>query len=138
MINIAEKLANKCSKYKEHKRHKKCKPATAILKMFIKRLEIANRKCDSKRLWLCDEKPAWLAFRKKHGKDKDFKDFFKKWDKDDWHKGKKKCKRFVTDEALKIIKADAEILIKDLGGKIKSKKDKKDKKEKKTKKKKHN
>ncbi|MBU4445326.1 hypothetical protein KJ656_09620, partial [bacterium] len=111
MINLAEKLSIKCDnpkghdKSKGHKKDKVCKPAIAILNMFIKRLEIANRKCDKPQD--CDEEPAWLAFRKEHGKDKDLKDFFKEWDKDKWHKWKNKCKRFVTDEALNIIRGDA-------------------------------
>ncbi|MCG2726689.1 MAG: hypothetical protein L6420_10670, partial [Elusimicrobia bacterium] len=123
-IILAEKLAEKCDKPKGHDKSKGhdtkdkvCKPAIAVLKLFIKRLEIANRKCDKPQD--CDEEPAWLAFRKEYGKDKDFKDFFKKWDKDKWHKWKNKCKRFITDEALNIIRDDAEILIQDLGGKIK-------------------
>ncbi|MCG2726403.1 MAG: hypothetical protein L6420_09180 [Elusimicrobia bacterium] len=133
MINLAERLVEICDnpkghdKSKGHKKDKVCKPAIAVLNMFIKRLEIANRKCDNKPQF-CDEEPAWLAFRKEHGKDKNFKDFFKEWDKDKWHKWKNKCKRFVTDEALNIIRGDAEILIQDLGGKVKP-----DKKEKKTK-----
>ncbi|MBU4444291.1 hypothetical protein KJ656_04300 [bacterium] len=137
MINLAEKLSIKCDKPKGHgkskghnKKDKVCKPAIAVLNMFIKRLEIASRKCDKPQD--CDEEPAWLAFRKEHGKDKNFKDFFKEWDKDKWHKWKNKCKRFITDEALNIIRGDAEILIQDLGGKTKP-----DKKEKKTKNDKH-
>ena len=132
MINLAEKLSIKCDnpkghdKSKGHKKDKVCKPTIAVLNMFIKRLEIANRKCDNKPQF-CDEEPEWNNFRKKYGKDKDFKNFFKEWDKDKWHKHKKKCKRFVTDEALKIIKEDAQWLIKSLGG-VKSKKDKKGKK----------
>ncbi|MCK5584130.1 MAG: hypothetical protein KAI33_10070 [Elusimicrobiales bacterium] len=43
-------------------------------------------------------------------------------------KEKDKKKKFITEEALNIIRDDAEILIKDLGGKVKSKKDKKTKK----------
>jgi len=115
MVNLAEKLAGKCDK---HKKDKKCQPAVAVLKLFIKRLELANRKCDSKDPKACDEDKDWEDFGKEHRKDRDYDDFFRDWDRDDWHKHKKQCKRFITDEALKIIKEDANWLIKSLGGEI--------------------
>lgn len=112
-IDLAEKLASVCDKRK-HGRDKPCQHAIAVLKLFIKRLELANRKCDNPAD--CDEEREWAAFRKEHGKDHDYRDFFRDWDRDDWHKWKKKCKRFVSDEALKIIREDAQWLIKSLGG----------------------
>lgn len=113
-LDLAEKLSTVCDKRKSEK--EKCEPAIAVLKLFIKRLELANRKCDNPDD--CDEEREWAAFRKEHGKDDDFKDFFRDWDAGDWHKHKKSCKRFVTDEALKIITEDAKWLIKSLGGEI--------------------
>ncbi|HNT96954.1 MAG TPA: hypothetical protein PKK31_01650 [Elusimicrobiales bacterium] len=113
-IDLAEKLARVCDKRKG-KKDKPCQPAIAVLKLFIKRLELANRKCDDSAD--CDEEREWTVFRKERGKDDDFKDFWREWDRDDWHKHKKKCRRFVTDEALKIIKEDAGWLIKSLGEK---------------------
>jgi hypothetical protein len=113
-IDLAEKLAGVCDKRRRGK-DKPCQPAIAVLKLLIKRLELANRKCDNPAD--CDEEREWTAFRKEHGKDDDFKDFFREWDRDDWHKHKKKCRRFVTDEALKIIRDDAGWLIKSLGEK---------------------
>jgi len=112
-VNLAEKLAGVCDKRK-HRKDKPCQPAIAVLKLFIKRLEIANRKCDSSDN--CGEESEWAAFHKEHGKDHDYDDFFREWDRDDWHKHKKGCKRFVSDEALKIIKDDTSWLIKSLGG----------------------
>lgn len=114
-IDLAEKLAGVCGKRKQRK-DKPCQPAIAVLKLIIKRLELANRKCDNPTD--CDEEREWTAFRKEHGRDDDYKDFFREWDRDDWHKHKKRCKRFVTDEALKIIKDDAGWLINSLGGEI--------------------
>lgn len=116
MVNLAEKLADKCDK---HKKDKKCQPAIAVLNMVIKRLETANRKCETGKPQLCNEDNDWNNFDKAHRSDHDYDDFFKDWDKDDWQKDKKKCKRFVTDEALKIITEDAQWLIKSLGGEIK-------------------
>jgi len=113
-IDLAEKLAGVCDKRKG-KKDKGCEPAVAVLKLFVKRLELANRKCDNSAD--CDEEREWSAFRKEHGRDDDYKDFFRDWDRDDWHKHKKQCKRFITDEALRIIKEDAGWLIKSLGGK---------------------
>jgi hypothetical protein len=112
-IDLAEKLAGVCDKRKAKKDN--CEPAIAVLKLFIRRLELANRKCGGPDE--CDEEREWAAFRKEHGKDDDFKDFFREWDRDDWHKHKKSGRRFVTDEALKIISEDAGWLIKSLGGK---------------------
>lgn len=114
-IDLAEKLYAVCDKRK-HRKDKPCRPAIAVLKLFIKRLELANRKCDNPAD--CDEELEWTAFRKEYGRDDDYKDFFRDWDRDDWHKHKKQCKRFVTDEALKIIKDDAGWLINSLGGEI--------------------
>jgi len=112
-IDLAEKLSVVCDKRK-HNKDKGCEPAIAVLKLFIKRLEKANRKCDSKNPHACDEDNDWNDFDKEHRKDHDYDDFFKDWDKDDWQKDKKKCKRFITDEALKIIREDAQWLIKSL------------------------
>jgi hypothetical protein len=116
MVDLAERLSGKC--YKRGKHEKGCAPAVAVLKMFIKRLETANRKCDSKKPQACDEDKDWDDFGKEHRKDHDYDDFFREWDRDDWHKHRKTCKRFVSDEALKIIKEDAQWLIKSLGGEI--------------------
>jgi len=116
-INLAEKMSGVCDKRKR-KKDKPCQPAVAVLKLFIKRLELANRKCDSKDSKACDEDKDWDDFGKAHRKDRDYDDFFRDWDRDDWHKHKKQCKRFITDEALKIIKEDANWLIKSLGGEI--------------------
>jgi len=114
-IDLAEKLAKACDK-RGHGKNKPCRPAIAVLKLFVNRLELANRKCDSKNPHHCDEDKDWDDFGKEHRKDHDYDDFFREWDRDDWHKHKKTCKRFVTDEALKIIKDDAGWLIKSLGG----------------------
>jgi hypothetical protein len=115
MVNLGEKLAGKCDK---RKKDKKCTPAIALLNMVVKRLEVANRKCDSKDPKACDEDKDWEDFGKEHRKDHDYDEFFRDWDRDGWHKDKKTCKRFVTDEALKIIKEDANWLIKSLGGEM--------------------
>jgi hypothetical protein len=112
-IDLAEKMSGVCDKRKSKK--EKCEPAIAVLKLFIKRLELANRKCVNPAD--CDEEREWAALRKERGKDDDFKDFWREWDKDDWHKHKKNRRRFVSDEALKIISEDAQWLIKSLGGK---------------------
>jgi len=113
-IDLAEMLAGVCGK-RRHGKDRPCQPAIAVLKLFVKRLELANRKCDNPAD--CDEEREWAAFRKEHGRDDNYKDFFREWDRDDWHKHKKKCRRFVTDEALKIIRDDTGWLIKSLGGK---------------------
>jgi hypothetical protein len=110
-IALAEKLAGVCDRRKG-KKDKGCQPAVAVLKLFIKRLELANRKCDNSAD--CDEEREWAAFRKEHGKDAEFGGFWREWDRDDWHKHKKAVKRFVTDEALTIIREDAGWLIKSL------------------------
>jgi len=122
MINIAEKLTEKCKKYEDKNKHKRCTPAIAVLKMFIKRLEIVNKICDNpneckskcKKKEDCDEDFEFNNFRKENIKDNELKDFFEEWDKDEWHKHKKMCKRFVTDEALKIISEDIDWLIKSI------------------------
>ena len=117
MISSAERQIGICAKNKKNQ-GKPCKPAIAVLNMFVKRLEAANRKCDSKKSQLCDEDNDWNDFNKEHRNDHDYDDFYHDWDKDDWQKDKKKCKRFVSDEALKIISEDAQWLIKSLGGDI--------------------
>lgn len=113
-LDLAEKLSTVCDKRKAKKEN--CEPAIAVLKLFVKRLELANRKCDNPAD--CGEEREWDVFRNKYGMDADFKDFFHDWDKDDWHKHKKTCKRLVTDEALKIITEDTQWLIKSLSGEI--------------------
>ena len=110
-ISLMEKLSLLCDKHKVSK-SKGCEPAAAALRLFVNRLELANRKCDA--AGGCDEGPALAAFEKVHRGDSDYDDFFRAWDKDDWHKWKKTSKRFVTDEALSIIRGDAEALIKTL------------------------
>ncbi len=110
-IDLSEKLYAVCDKRKTPKA-KGCEPAVDVLRLFVKRLELANRKCDS--AGGCDEGPELAAFEKAHRGDRDYDDFFRAWDKDDWHKSKKTSKRFVTDEALSIIRGDAEVLIKTL------------------------
>lgn len=126
-INLAEKLSAVCNKRKSKK--EKCEPAIAVLRLVVKRLEKANQKCDSKDPKSCDEDKDWNNFDKAYRKDHDYDDFFKDWDRDDWHKWKKKCKRFVNDEALKIIKEDAQWLIKSLGGEIEKEHGKEDSKD---------
>ncbi len=117
-IDLAEKLSAQCDK-RRHGKDKGCAPAVSVLKLFIKRLEIANHKCDSKKPQACAEEKDWDAFGRAHRKDHDYDDFFREWDRDDWHNYKKTCKRFITDEALKIIKEDAQWLIKSLSGEVK-------------------
>ena len=114
-IDLAEKLSIMCDK-RRHRKDQPCQSAVAVLKLFVKRMELANRKCDNPAD--CDEEREWTAFRKEHGRNDDYKDFFRDWDRDDWHKHKKNCKRFITDEALKIIREDMQWLIKSLGGEI--------------------
>ncbi|MBI5744999.1 MAG: hypothetical protein HY952_10685 [Elusimicrobia bacterium] len=114
-IDLAEKLSAVCDKRK-HSKDKGCVPAVAVLKLFVRRLELANHKCDSKNPKACDEDKDWDDFSKAHRKDHDYDDFFKDWDRDEWHKHKKTCKRYVSDEALKIISEDTQWLIKSLGG----------------------
>jgi hypothetical protein len=129
-IDLAEKLSARCDK-RRHNEDKGCEPAVAILKLFVKRLQKADQKCDSKKPQVCDEDKDWNDFSAAHRKDRDYDDFFRGWDRDDWHKWKSKSKRSVTDEALNIIKDDAGILIKSLGGEVKDDHDdKKDKSEK--------
>lgn len=109
-IDQAEKLSTKCDKRKPNK-DKACEPAVAVLELVIKRLEKASQKCDGKKPQACDEDKDWDDFGKGHRKDRDYDDFFREWDRDAWHKDKKECKRFVSDEALKIITEDAQWLI---------------------------
>jgi len=127
MVNIAEKLYNKCEYIKgkdENEKHKEhCyRPVIAILELIKKRLEIVNRICDNpneckmkcKNKNECDEDFEFNNFRKENIKDNELKDFFEEWDKDEWHQHKKICKKFVTDEALKIISEDIDWLIKSI------------------------
>jgi len=132
MVNIAEKLYNRCENIKDKekdenkqdKRKKLCyRPVIMILELIKKRLEIANRICDNpneckmkcKDKDECDEEKVFENFRKGNIKEDGIKEFFSEWDKDEWHKHKKMCKRFVTDEALKIISEDIDWLIKSIG-----------------------
>jgi len=103
-IKLAEKLYGKCGKTAA------CAPADAALDLLMKRLELANRKCDAKQARDCDEEPYWAAFRKERAADAAFKDFFREWDGSDWHKYKKTAKRALSGDALDIIKADCEAL----------------------------
>ncbi|MBP7796117.1 MAG: hypothetical protein KA059_05005 [Elusimicrobiales bacterium] len=66
----------------------------------------------------CDEGKEWAIFSKEHIKDKDYKEFFEEWEKDECHKDKKICKRFVTDDSLGIISDDVNWLIKSFGDDI--------------------
>ena len=112
-VTLAEKLSAVCEK-READAHKGCEPAVNVLRLFVKRLELANKKCDDPAV--CDEGPLWEEFRNKHGKDRDYDEFFKEHDKEGRGNAKDKPKRFVTDEALAIIKGDAEILMGNLAG----------------------
>lgn len=114
-IDLVEKLAGVCKRRKAPS-FKDCEPAADVLELFVKRLETANRKCDSGNPQQCDEDKDWDDFGKEHRKDHDYDEFFRDWGRDDWSKDKKTCKRFVANEALKIIKEDAQWLIKSLGG----------------------
>jgi len=116
--DLAEKLSGVCDR--RNTRKERCEPAIAALKLLIQRLAVANRKCDSKDAKACDEDKDLNDFGKEHRKDHDYDEFFKDWDKDGWHKDKKTCKRFVSDEALRIISEDAQWLIKSLGAKQES------------------
>lgn len=132
MINIAEMIYNKCvktddkirDKDKDEKIKTTCyKPVIAILRLIMKRLEVINKLCDNKTECKpkcktkaeCDEDGVFSEFDTKYRKDNSFNDFFLEWDKDEWHKHKKQCKRFVTDEALEIISTDINWLIKSFG-----------------------
>ena len=142
MVNIAEKLYNKCQQIKDDSKQDKHKrlcyrPVVMILELIKKRLEIVNRICDNpgeckskcKLKDECDEERAFDNFRKENIKEEGIKEFFSEWDKDEWHKHKKMCKRFVTDEALKIISEDIDWLIKSFSvekDKLKDKLDKDD------------
>ncbi len=110
-VDLAMTLVDVCNKHKATKANG-CKLVVDVLRLFVKRLELANQKCDT--AGGCDEGPELAAFEKAHRGDRDYDDFFRAWDKDDWHKWKKTSKRFVTDEALAIIRGDAEALIKTL------------------------
>ncbi|MCX7647689.1 MAG: hypothetical protein N2Z60_03655, partial [Elusimicrobiales bacterium] len=128
MINIAEKLYNKCEKMKDKDKLKKqCyRPVVAILRMMMKRLEVINKLCDNKTECKakckakpeCDEDEVFKGFDNKYRKDAEFKDFFSEWDKDEYHKYKKTCKRYITDEALEIITTDINWLIKGFGEEV--------------------
>jgi len=110
-VDLAAMLISSCNKHKAI-RSNGYKSASDVLRLFVKRLELANRKCDN--AGGCDEGPELAAFEKAHRVDRDYDEFFRAWGKDDWHKWKKTAKRFVTDEALGIIHSDAEVLIKTL------------------------
>jgi hypothetical protein len=127
MVNIAEKIYNRCQQIKDDTKEDKHKrlcyrPVIAILELIKKRLEIVNKICDNpngckskcKLKDECDEEKAFDNFRKENIKEESIKEFFTEWDKDEWHKHKKLCKRFVTDEALKIISEDIDWLIKSI------------------------
>jgi len=127
MVNIAEKLYNRCQQIKDDskqdKRKRLCyRPVIMILELIKKRLEIVNRICDNpneckmkcKDKDECDEEKVFENFRKGNIKEEGIKEFFSEWDKDEWHKHKKHCKKFVTDEALKIINEDIDWLIKSI------------------------
>jgi hypothetical protein len=146
MVNIAEKLYNRCENVKDKEKdenkqdkHKKLcyRPVIVILELIKKRLEIVNKICDNpneckskcKVKDECDEEKAFDNFRKENIKEEGIKDFFADWDKDEWHKHKKMCKKFITDEALKIISEDIDWLIKSLDGNKDKLKDKLDKDE---------
>ncbi len=131
MVDIVEKLSQKCEKIKDkikdNKEKTKCyKPVIAILRMMMKRLEAINKLCDSKteckpkckQKQECDEDEVFKEFDNKYRKDTDFKDFFSEWDKEEYHKHKKTCKRYITDEALEIIATDINWLIKSFGEEV--------------------
>ncbi|MEW5950742.1 MAG: hypothetical protein AB1637_02500 [Elusimicrobiota bacterium] len=114
MINMAEKVYDRCEKTDKKAGEKKCyRPAMSVLSMFVKRLEIANKKCDKSAA--CDEEKEWNNFHNKYVKDKDLKEFFSEWEKDEWHKYKKSCKRFVSEEALDIVSSDVNWYVKGIG-----------------------
>jgi len=142
MVDIAEKLYNRCQQIKDGSKEDKHKrlcyrPVIMILELIKKRLEIVNRICDNpngckskcKLKDECDEEKAFDNFRKENIKEEGIKEFFSEWDKDEWHKHKKMCKKFITDEALKIISEDIDWLIKSLDGNKDKLKDKLDKDE---------
>ncbi|NLI10040.1 MAG: hypothetical protein GX447_04730 [Elusimicrobia bacterium] len=113
---MAEKIYDKCEKTdkKDGDKNKKCyRPVISVLRMFVKRLEITNKKCD--KTAACDEEKEWNNFHDKYGKDKDLKEFFSEWEKDEWHKYKKSCKRFVSEEALDIVSSDVNWYVKGIG-----------------------
>jgi len=108
-IKLAEKLSKNCGELNNSEGG--CGPADAVLNLLVKRLELANRKCDAKQPRECDEEPYWAEFRTKQSGENAFKAFFHEWDLSDWQKVKKTVKRLLSDEALKIIKADSEALL---------------------------
>ncbi|MGC8729109.1 MAG: hypothetical protein ACP5SD_07565 [Elusimicrobiales bacterium] len=128
MINIAEKYYNRCEKMKDKDKLKKqCyRPVVAILRMMMKRLEVINKLCDNKTECKskckvkteCDEDGVFEEFYNKYRKGAEFKDFFLEWDKDEYHKHKKTCKRYVSDDALEIIATDINWLIKSFGEEV--------------------
>jgi hypothetical protein len=132
MVDIAEKLYNRCenlkSKEKDENKQDKHKrlcyrPVIMILELIKKRLEIVNKICDNpneckmkcKDKDECNEEMMFDNFRKENIKEEGIKEFFSEWDKDEWHKHKKHCRRFITDEALKIISEDIDWLMKSIG-----------------------
>ncbi|HPO95680.1 MAG TPA: hypothetical protein PLD81_06675 [Elusimicrobiales bacterium] len=134
MLNIAEKYYNKCQVLNNKSNDKKdidkrkiCyRPVVATVRMMMKRLEVINKLCDNpkeckpkcKTKPECDEDEVFKGFDNKYRKDAEFKDFFSEWDKDEYHKHKKTCKRYITDEALEIITTDINWLIKSFGEEV--------------------
>ncbi|HPO95678.1 MAG TPA: hypothetical protein PLD81_06665 [Elusimicrobiales bacterium] len=134
MLNIAEKYYNKCqvlnnksNDKKDIDKRKLCyRPVVATVRMIMKRLEVINNLCDNKTECKakckvkpeCDEYEVFKGFDNKYRKDAEFKDFFSEWDKDEYHKHKKTCKRYITDEALEIITTDINWLIKSFGEEV--------------------
>jgi len=134
MLNIAEKYYNKCqvlnnksNDKKDIDKRKLCyRPVVATVRMMMKRLEVINKLCDNpkeckprcKTKPECDEDEVFKGFDNKYRKDAEFKDFFSEWDKDEYHKHKKTCKRYITDEALEIITTDINWLIKGFGEEV--------------------
>jgi hypothetical protein len=123
MVDIAEMISKRCDKLNDKAKHRCYRPVVVILRMVVKRLEVVNRLCNQPERCIarckateeCDEDEALKMFESKYRKDDDLKVFFNSWDKDEWHKHKKKCKRFITDEALEIVSADINWLIKGFG-----------------------
>mgnify|MGYP001766601842 CR=1 FL=1 len=119
-VNLQIDMLQVCNRRNGRKNYG-CRPAADVLRLIISRLVLANKWCSDEGgchpfpLGLGDEGSAISAFEKANRGDRDYDDFFRAWDKDDWHRWKKTSKRFVTDEALAIIRGDAEALIKTLG-----------------------
>jgi len=130
MVDIAEMLSNRCINLNDKEKPKCYRASVVILRLIMKRLEVVNRLCNEPKGCLtagrqgckaeeeCNEEEAFKAFDAKYRKDKDLKEFFEIWDKDEWHKHKKQCKKFVTDEALEIISSEINWLIKGFGEEV--------------------